>query len=53
MYLDTERGCYITEEQLRREFEHLKTTSGTDAKTFSQYLNNCLDKNGTLEVVKW
>jgi len=49
-YID-ERGSVLTEEELQKEFETLKKTGGTDAENFGQYLNNCLDKNGTLEKV--
>lgn len=42
--------CY-TEDELRKEFEVLKRNGETDAENFGQYLNNCLSKNGSLEVI--
>ncbi len=50
-YID-ERGSVLTEEELQKEFETLKKTGGTDAENFGQYLNNCLDKNGTLKKLQ-
>ncbi len=52
MYRDTESGEYLSEEQLRQEFIVLKSKGETEVENFGQYLNNCLDKNGTLEVVR-
>ena len=51
MFYD-ERGQYITEEQLREEFETLKKYRETDAETFEQYVRNCTSGNGTLTIVK-
>ena len=50
-YLDIETDKIITEDQLRDEFETLRKANETDAENFGQYLNNCLDKNGTLEKI--
>ena len=47
MFYD-ERGQYITEEQLREEFEMVKRYKETDAETFEQYVRNCTSGNGTL-----
>lgn len=47
-----ERGQYITEEQLREEFEMVKRYKETDAETFEQYVRNCTSGNGTLTIVK-
>ena len=52
MYHDTESGEYLDEEQVYQEFIVLKATHETESETFGQYLRNCLDKNGTLEVVR-
>ena len=51
MFYD-ERGQYITEEQLREEFEMVKRYKETDAETFEQYVKNCTSGNGTLTIVK-
>lgn len=51
-FYDTENQKIITETELRAEYETLKRDGETEAKNFGQYLNNCTDKNGTLEVIK-
>ncbi len=52
MYHDVETGEYLDENQLRQEWVVLKAKNETDTENFGQYLNNCLSKNGTLEVVR-
>ncbi len=51
IYHDIESGEYLNEMQLRQEFIVLKNKNETDAENFGQYVNNCLSKNGTLEIV--
>ena len=49
----TETDKILTEEQLQREFEILKTEEPeTYDYNFSQFVENCLSKNGFLEEVK-
>ena len=50
-YSDFERETVFTEDELRKEFNLLKANGETDAENFGQYLNNCLGKNGSLEVI--
>lgn len=52
MYHDVETDEYLDENQLRQEWVVLKSKNETDTENFGQYLNNCLSKNGTLEVIK-
>lgn len=46
-----ENGNIITEDELEKEFNKLKKTGDTEAETFAEYKRNCLEKNGTLEIV--
>lgn len=52
MFRDIWDDKIYTENELRQEFEILKANGETDAENFGQYLNNCLGKNGSLEVVE-
>lgn len=52
LYRDTENGTIISETDLYFSFCLLQAEHETDAKTFSEYLINCTDKNGFLEEVK-
>ncbi len=38
----------ITQSQLRKSYEKLKAAGDTEAETFDDYVENCIDKNGTL-----
>ena len=52
IYYDTEKEEYITESDLREEYENYLDEEDTDFVTFSQFINNCLTiNNGTLEKV--
>lgn len=52
LYRDTESGTIVLESELQAEFERLKFENpGEYDYTFKQYLNNCLSKNGFLEVL--
>lgn len=54
LYYDSENNEYITTEELKKEFEELKANEDTEAKTFKEYLSNCMYyNNGTLEEVRW
>lgn len=50
-FRDTESGEVITISQLKAEYEDLRDSGETEAETFSDYLANCLDKNGFLEEI--
>ncbi len=53
LYYDSENNEYITTEELKKEFEELKANEDTEAKTFKEYLSNCMYyNNGTLEEVR-
>ena len=52
IYYDTEREEYITERQLRNEYEDYLDEQDNDRISFAQFVNNCLvENNGTLERV--
>lgn len=52
LYIDTENGKIITEDDLRIEFDGLKAQSPEEYPySFAAYVRNCTDKNGTLEEV--
>lgn len=52
IFYDIERETIITEAQLRNEYEEMKSSGDTEAKTFSDYVLNCMTyNNGTLEEV--
>lgn len=52
LYYDSENNEYITTEELKKEFE-VKANEDTEAKTFKEYLSNCMYyNNGTLEEVR-
>ena len=48
MYWD-ERGWYITEDELKDDYEQLKANNETEANTYEEYVINCTDKDGALE----
>lgn len=52
VYRDTDYDMIITEEELEKEYHHLVEIGGTEATTFTEYIINCTDKNGTLELIK-
>ena len=50
IFIDTEAMRFVTEKELRQEFEQLKREQPEEyAYTFEQYVQNCTSKNGTLE----
>ena len=52
IFIDTEAMRFVTEKELRQEFEQLKQEQPEEyAYTFEQYVQNCTSKNGTLEEV--
>jgi hypothetical protein len=52
IYKDTESGEVVTERELRAEFETLRHESPEEHDySFTEYIRNCTDKNGFLEVV--
>ena len=52
-YMDTETGEVLSAQQLMREYaEHrYEIESSSGARTFSEWLANCLGKNGFLEIM--
>ena len=47
-----ERGYYITEDELRAEFDEMNSNGeNLDGLTFDQFVQNCTDKNGTLTEI--
>lgn len=53
LFWDFEREELLTEEQLKLEYEELKSNGGTEAETFTEYLDNCMEwNNGTLELYR-
>lgn len=53
LYKDIETNNIITESQLMAEFETLKAEdSETYNYAFNEYINNCTNKNGTLEEIE-
>lgn len=52
IFIDTEAMRFVTEKELRQEFEQLKREQPEEYNyTFEQYIQNCTSKNGTLEEV--
>lgn len=52
IYYDIEREEYLTEKDLRNEYEDYLEEQDNDRITFEQFVNNCLTtNNGTLEKV--
>lgn len=51
-YRDTESGAYVSISDLRDEFESARADDKeTYDYSFGEFLNNCLSKNGFLDVV--
>lgn len=49
MYYDENAECFVSEEQIEKEFNQLKAEQPNEYDyTFYEYLNNCLSKNGFL-----
>ena len=52
IFIDTESMRFVTEKELRQQFEQLKREQPEEYDyTFEQYVQNCTSKNGTLEEV--
>lgn len=51
LFRDTETGNIITEKELYSEWKILFENAETDSNSFSEYIRNCTDKNGTLEII--
>lgn len=51
IFYDTEHDVYMTEEELRTEYDSLVHCSETDIETFEEYVREVTSKNGTLEEV--
>ena len=52
IYRDTENGTIYTADELKQLYTELHANGETDAETFADYLRNCTDKSGFLEIVK-
>ena len=53
IFIDTESMRFVTEKELRQEFEQFKREQPEEYNyTFEQYIQNCTSKNGTLEEVR-
>lgn len=50
-FYDTETREVVTEKELYFEFLDLKKHNDTECKNFSDYVKNCTDGNGTLEII--
>jgi len=50
-FRDAESGDIITLSQLKAEYRELVRDGETEAETFSDYLENCLDQDGFLEEI--
>ena len=49
IFIDKESMRFVTEKELRQEFEQLKQEQPEEyAYTFEQYVQNCTSKNGTV-----
>ena len=48
-YKDSETDEILTLEDLQKEYQELKSEGNTEAETFNDYLQNCLE--GTLEEI--
>ena len=51
-FIDNETNEIITIEELKAEYKELKANNETEAENFTDYLQNCTDKNGTLREIK-
>ena len=52
IFIDTESMRFVTEKELRQEFEQFKREQPEGYNyTCEQYIQNCPSKNGTLEEV--
>lgn len=51
-YHDIETDEVLTIDDLKTEYRILRENGETEADTFEDYLQNCLSKNGTLEIAK-
>ena len=52
IFIDIEDMRFVTEKELRQEFEQLKREQPEEYDyTFKQYIQNCTSKNGTLKEV--
>lgn len=47
-----ENGTVITENELFAEYQELKANGDTEAETFTDYIINCTDGNGTLTEIQ-
>lgn len=50
MYYDIDHETYLTEQELKRDYETLKANGDTEMPTFNAYLKECLS-NGCLEKI--
>lgn len=50
-FLDIETEEVITIAELEKEYNILFATGETETDNFTDYLRNCLSKNGTLEEI--
>lgn len=50
-FYDWESEQVYTLPELRKLYTELKEDKGTESETFHEFLNNCLDKNGSLEEI--
>ena len=54
MYYDENADCFVSEEQIKKEFIQLKAEQPDEFDySFEEYLNNCLSKNGFLRKVSY
>ena len=51
-YHDIETDEVLTIDDLKTEYRILRENGETETDTFDGYLQNCLSKNGTLEIIK-
>ena len=52
LYYDDEQDEYISGKELFDEYWKLFLNGDTEASDFENYVYNCLDGNGTLEIVE-
>lgn len=52
IYRDTERNEYVSKDELVFQFHSELTDEDRHGRTFAQYLQDCLSKNGFLEELK-
>jgi len=50
-YYDCEHNVFITETELRAEYEKLRKDGETEQPSFESYQREVTGKNGTLEVM--